>query len=129
MTAPQAVSEQAFSNALRLGISRAFGRSLILHRQPAGRVRTDRGTWVECAPIGAADLAGTIGPEGWSLQLEVKGAATRETEEQRNWHRIHNELGAIALVVRYDAALSLEENVDRGVLQLRVAIAERRARG
>lgn len=129
MTDPQAVSEQAFSNALRIGVSAAFGRELVLYRQPAGRVRTDRGTWVECAPVGAADLAGTVGPEGWSLQLEVKGAATRETDAQRAWRARHRELGAVALVIRYDAALSLEENVARGVLALRVAIAERRARG
>ena len=129
MTAAQRVSEQAFSQALRLGISAAFGRTLILYRQQAGRIRTDRNTWVECAPIGAADLAGTVGPEGWTVQLEIKGATTRETDEQRNWRRIHTELGAIALVLRYDAGLSLEENVERAVLALRVAIAERRARG
>lgn len=130
MTATQAVSEQAFSSALRLGFTAARPPlGCIVYRQQAGRVRTDKGTWMELAPAGAADLTGTVGPEGWTLQIEIKGAKTRETEEQRNWRRLHAEFGAIALVIRYDAALDLEENVRQGVLQLRVAIAERRARG
>ena len=130
MTAAQSVSEQAFSQALRLGFTAARPRlDVVVYRQQAGRVRTDKGTWMELAPAGASDLCGAVGPEGWSLQIEVKGATTRETDDQRNWRARFGAIGAIALVIRYDAALSLEENVARGVLQLRVAIAERRARG
>lgn len=128
MTTAQPVSEQAFSQALRLGIT-AARMGCVVYRQQAGRVRTDKGTWMELAPAGAADLCGVLGPEGWSIQIEVKGATTRETDDQRNWRARMTELGAIALQIRYDAAEDLDANVAHAVLALRAAIALRRARG
>lgn len=128
MTAPAAVSEQHFCNAFRVAVTQAR-LGVLLYRQQAGRVRTDKGTWMELAPVGAADLTGTVGPEGWTLQIEVKGATTRETDEQRAWRARHQQLGAIALVIRYDAARDLDANVAHAVLALRAAITLRRARG
>lgn len=121
------VTEQEFSQHLRLAITRAHLGCLV-YRQQAGRVRTDRGTWMELAPVGASDLTGIVSPEGWGLQLEIKGARTRETPEQAHWRTRCHALGAVALVIRYDAAADLAANVSRGVDELRMAIEARRNR-
>jgi hypothetical protein len=119
------LSEQDFSNALRVAITAArFG--VTLWRQPAGKVRTDRGTWVECAPVGAADLTGVVAPEGWRVELEVKGAKTRETPEQRHWRERMTALGCVALTLRLDAGRTLAENASDAAETVRAAIATRR---
>ena len=119
------LSEQDFSNALRVAITAArFG--VTLWRQPAGKVRTDRGTWVECAPVGAADLTGVVAPEGWRVELEVKGARTRETPEQRHWKERMTALGCVALTLRLDASRTLAENAIDAAETVRAAIATRR---
>lgn len=121
---PPPPTEQEFQQHLRVALCKLPG--VRVWRQPAGKVRTDRGTWVECAPVGAADLSGIVGPEGWRLEVEVKGARTPVTEEQRSWQRAQLALGAIALQVRYDATASLETNCARVVALVRGEIAARR---
>ena len=119
------LSEQDFSNALRVAIT-AARCGVTLWRQPAGKVRTDRGTWVECAPVGAADLTGVVAPEGWRVELEVKGAKTRETPEQRHWRERMTALGCVALTLRLDASRTLAENATDAAETVRAAIATRR---
>jgi len=119
------ISEQDFSNALRVAVT-AARCGVTLWRQPAGKVRTDRGTWVECAPVGAADLTGVVAPEGWRVELEVKGAKTRETPEQRHWRERMAALGCVALTLRLDASRTLAENASDAAETVRAAIATRR---
>ena len=119
------LSEQDFSNALRVAIT-AARLGVTLWRQPAGKVRTDRGTWVECAPVGAADLTGVVAPEGWRVELEIKGARTRETPEQVRWRERMTALGCLALTLRLDAARTLAENASDAAETVRAAIASRR---
>ena len=119
------LSEQDFSNALRVAIT-ASRCGVTLWRQPAGKVRTDRGTWVECAPVGAADLTGVVAPEGWRVELEVKGAKTRETPEQVHWRERMTALGCVALTLRLDASRTLAQNASDAVETVRAAIATRR---
>ena len=117
--------EQTYQQHLRIALSRIPG--VRIWRQPAGRVRTDRGTQVECAPVGAADLTGIVGPEGWRLELEVKGADTKTTIEQTHWGEVLTAMGAIYLLLRYDAEETLEANLVRAVEELTAAIEWRRA--
>jgi len=119
------ISEQDFSNALRVAIT-AARCGVTLWRQPAGKVRTDRGTWVECAPVGAADLTGVVAPEGWRVELEVKGAKTRESPEQRHWRERMTALGCVALTLRLDASRTLAENARDAAETVRRAVQHKR---
>ena len=119
------ISEQDFSNALRVAVT-AARCGVILWRQPAGKVRTDRGTWVECAPVGAADLTGVVAPEGWRVELEVKGAKNRETPEQRHWKERMTALGCVALTLRLDASRTLSENASDAAETVRRAVQHKR---
>jgi len=119
------ISEQDFSNALRVAITVARC-GVTLWRQPAGKVRTDRGTWVECAPVGAADLTGVVAPEGWRVELEVKGAKNRETPEQRHWKERMSALGCVALTLRLDASRTLSENASDAAETVRRAVQHKR---
>lgn len=117
--------EQEFQQQLRLAITRAR-LPVRLWRQPAGRMELARGGFVDAAPVGAADLTGIVSPEGWRIEIEVKGPRTPVTTEQVHWREVMREAGAIALLVRYDGKLTLEENLERAVGEIRTAIEERR---
>ncbi|MEZ4395118.1 MAG: hypothetical protein R3A48_28905 [Polyangiales bacterium] len=117
--------EQEFQQQLRLAITRAR-IPVRLWRQPAGRMELARGGRVEGAPVGAADLTGIVSPEGWRIEIEIKGPRTPVTTEQVHWREAMRAAGAIALLVRYDGRLLLEENLSRAVGEIRAAIEERR---
>ena len=128
MVDPQPPSEQCFQQHLRLAITREFP-AVRLWRQPAGRIRTDRGTQVECAPVGAADLTGIVEPEGWRIEVEVKGYRTPITNEQQAWGTFVRDRGGVYLLARYNADLPLDENLSVAVADLRIVVESRRARG
>lgn len=118
------MTEQDFQQNLRLALTRAKV-PVRLWRQPAGRIRTDRDTFVECAPVGAADLTGGVtgGPrKGTRVEIEVKGARTATTDAQRAWEAFCHASGFIYLHLRYDAGLSPEDNIERAVAAVREAI-------
>lgn len=119
--------EQEFSNALRLALTEAR-IGVTLYRQQSGKVRTDKGTWMELAPTGASDLVGCVAPEGWMLQVEIKGPRTRTTAEQAHWRARWAALGAIALEIRHDPRVSPAASVAAGVESIRAAIHDRRHR-
>lgn len=123
--------EQDFQQRLRLAIT-AARLPVRLWRQPAGRLELagSKG-FVEAAPVGAADLTGIVAPEGWRIEIEVKGPRTPVTTEQVHWREVMREAGAIALLVRYDGKLLEDENLRAAVETIRAAIAARReaARG
>lgn len=117
--------EQDFQQQLRVAIT-AAKLPVRLWRQPAGRLELARGGWVDAAPVGAADLTGVVVPEGWRIEIEVKGPRTRTTPEQIHWREQLAACGAIALQIRFDGQLLVEENLAAGVAAIRAAIEERR---
>ena len=78
---PQTVHVISTEQALRVALTRELP-ALRLWRQPSGRVPALRGGVVEGAPNGAADLSGIVRPEGWRVEVEVKGAKTPEQANQ-----------------------------------------------
>lgn len=117
------MTEQDFMQALRIEVTRSLGGAVRLWRQPAGRFETKRGGWVDGAPVGAADLTGVISPGGTRLEVEVKGARTRVTDEQVNWRESMAERGAVAVQVRFEPKVSLEGNAVLACAEVARAIA------
>lgn len=121
-SAADRVLEQDFQQSLRVEVTRSLGGRLRLWRQPSGRILAARGGAVECAPVGAADLSGIIHPTGVRLEVEAKGARTPTTDDQVHWRESMSAHGAVAMQLRYDAALSLEANVVLGCATIARAI-------
>jgi hypothetical protein len=78
-------------------------------------------------PKGAADLSGYVIPEGWRLEVEVKGDATPLRPEQVTFARNVTQAGCVYVLVRYDAARSLDANLSEAVTLVEEALARRRA--
>lgn len=93
----------------------------------SGRLAAFRG-----APEGAADLTGIVKPDGWRLEIEVKGPAhrpgkdKRRDEMQARWAAFVEEFGGIYIFARWNKIHSLAENVDRVNYQLDVELARKR---
>jgi hypothetical protein len=123
--------ELAFMKRLLLALGRH--PSLRIWRQNVGHVpiRDERGRVVRVfnagPPPGAADLSGYVRPEGWRLEIEVKGDATPLRPEQEIFARNVAAGGCVYVLVRYDAAQSLEANLSAAVADVERAIARRRA--
>lgn len=118
------VLEQDFQQLLRVEVTRSLGGAVRLWRQPTGRLELKRGGWIEGAPVGAADLTGVVAPTGTRIELEVKGARTKVTEDQVRWREAMGERwGAVALQVRYEPEVSLEGNVVLACAEIARAIA------
>lgn len=118
------MTEQEFQQRFRLAVTRAQ-LPVRLWRQPTGSILAKRGGAVECAPVGAADLTGgvTNGPrKGVRIEIEMKGTETPTTDAQRAWEAFCRASGFIYLHLRYDAALSPEDNIERAVAAVREAI-------
>lgn len=112
------MTEQDFQQRLRLALRKAIP-SIRLWRQPAGRIRTDRGTWVECAPVGAADLTGVHLGTGRRVEVEVKGRRTPVRPDQIAWLDSLRGHGAIAVLVRDDGT---PDAVARAIDAIRAAL-------
>ena len=97
-------------------------------RQNAGQLVTTRGT-MRGAPRGAADLCGLVEPEGFHLEVEVKGRRTKHTDAQKSWGKMLGRMGGIYVVARVQPQLSDEENVEHALDAVQLAVAVRRARG
>lgn len=125
------MSEQNFQQLLRLEVTRSLGGSVRLWRQPAGKImaahRGSRGEYVpdgaiECAPVGAADLSGIVAPTGVRLEVELKGARTKTTDDQVRWRESMRDRGAVALQLRYEAQIGMEANVVLACAELKRAV-------
>jgi hypothetical protein len=79
-------------------------------------------------PAGAADLSGIVRPEGWRLEVEMKSATGDLEPEQEVWRDFIVASGGVHAVVKYDASLSLADNLAAGTALILAAIAARRAR-
>ena len=104
--------------------------ALALSKRPNTRIwRVNVGTVERAAggffhagpPKGAADLAGIIGPEGWSLQIECKAAGRKRKPEQVAWAEMVTALGAVYLLA--DA----RDGVEATLARLDAMLDERRA--
>ncbi len=122
--------EVAFMRHLLLALGRH--PNFRLWRQNVGRVpilNAGRVARVFSAgpPKGAADLSGYVSPEGWRLEIEVKGDATPLRPEQVTFARNVTQAGCVYVLVRYDDAQSLEANLSEAVTVVEEAITRRRA--
>jgi hypothetical protein len=114
----------------------ALGRrpDLRIWRQNVGTVpvRDDRGRVVRVfrsgAPKGAADITGYVRPEGWRLEIEVKGPGGVRSPQQETFARLVTQGGCVYALVAYDASRSVSENVAAGVRLVEGAIAAHRRR-
>jgi hypothetical protein len=77
-------------------------------------------------PEGAADISGIVIPEGWRIELELKGPKTPVRPAQLRWEKLMGEMGAVYVRYRVDPKRSLEENLDRAAYELDVAIEVKR---
>jgi hypothetical protein len=77
-------------------------------------------------PRGAADLSGYVRPEGWRLEIEVKGPGGARSPEQETFARLVTAGGCVYALVAYDASRSLSENIAAGVRVVEQAVAARR---
>jgi hypothetical protein len=107
--------------------------SIKLHRQNVGQVLAHRGgrpigIFKAGPPKGASDLSGIVSPEGWRIELELKSAKAVTTEPQVNWGIMIKRFGGVHAQIRFNEALTMQENVELGVQTVDAAIAERRAR-
>ena len=123
--------ESTFQDALLRALN-APGRPTRVWRQNVGTVvrRDDRGrkqgVFHAGPPMGAADLSG-IAHGGLRLEIECKSATAPWTPAQRRWADFILARGGVYLLVRFDEALSMAENVALAVAAVGAAIAERRA--
>jgi hypothetical protein len=112
----------------------ALGRrpDMRLWRQNVGKVpvrdrtgRTER-VFSTGVPKGAADLSGYVRPEGWRLEIEVKGPGGKRSPEQAVFAQLVAAGGCVYVLVAYDASQSMGDNVARGVRLVEAAVAIRR---
>ncbi len=120
------ILEHDFKEAMRRALS-APGRSTRVWVQNTGGVVTrDRAGRVtgrfRAGPVtGAADLSGIVRPSGRRLEVEVK-VDHKVTPEQVTFGAFINAFGGVYVVVKYNHAMSLAENVAAGVAQVDAAI-------
>lgn len=77
-------------------------------------------------PNGAADISGFVRPEGWRLEIEVKAAKSKRSDDQEKWARNMVAGGCVYLLAEYDDAFDMQLNVQRVVAELEHLIRSRR---
>jgi hypothetical protein len=124
--------EQDFLEHLLVAIGHR--NDIRIHRQNCGQVvtrtRTGQPTGVFKAgpPPGASDLNGIVSPEGWRIEIEMKGAKTKVRPEQENWARMIKLYGGIHCLIRFNEGMTMDENVKCAVDTIYEAVQERRCR-
>jgi hypothetical protein len=132
-SAADAPVELEFMRRLMLALGQH--RDVCIWRQNVGKVpvRDHSGKTVRVfdagPPKGAADLSGFVRPEGWRLEIEVKGARGKRSPAQETFARVIETGGGVYVLADYARDLTLEENVSASVAMLERAIAARRAKG
>jgi len=118
--APVGELELSFQSRLMLALTKRS--NVRVWRVNVGTVRKAVGGFFHAGPPkGAADVAGIIGPEGWSLQIECKAAGRKRKPEQVAWAEMVTSFGAVYLLA--DARDGVEETLAR----LDAMLDERRA--
>lgn len=83
---------------------------------------------VRGAPKNSPDMTGIVIPEGWRLEVELKGAKTPHTKGQKQRAAALRAQGAVVAFYRIDPKLTDEQNRDACIAAIDAAVAERRAR-
>lgn len=124
------MNELTFMSRLMVALSAMPG--VRVHRQNVGSiVQRDalgrkRSVFHAGPPVGAADITGGVGPEGWRLEVEVKSASGERSPEQLAWAALCARQGYVYALVQYDDALEPDANVAAGAALVASAIAAKR---
>lgn len=73
---------------------------LRIWRSNAGAARTRTGALVRFGVPGQADLSGIIAPHGRRLEIEVKSATGRQSDQQRKFQEMIESMGGIYILAR-----------------------------
>lgn len=114
MSAPRRapVGELELSFQTRLMLALAKRPTVRVWRVNVGTVERKAGGFFHAGPPeGAADVAGIIGPEGWSLQIECKARGRTRKPAQIAWAEMVTALGAVYLLA--DARDGVEATLAR----------------
>jgi hypothetical protein len=126
------VNELAFMRHLMRGIGRRSDLRIWRQNVASIPVRNNAGRILRMfhsgSPKGAADLSGIVLPEGWRLEIELKSARGRLSQEQKCWRDFIEWAGSVYVLVRYDPCLSVEDNLRVAVAIIEKAIRNRRER-
>lgn len=126
------MTEAEFMRRLMLALGRR--PDMRIWRQNVGSVpvRDENGRIVRVfhtgVPKGAADLSGYVRPEGWRLEIEVKGPGGELRPEQETFARLVAAGGCVYALATFDDRRSPAENISVAVRTVDEAIAKRRAR-
>ena len=66
-------------------------------------------------PNGAADLSGIVFGSGRRLEIELKASDGVQSDDQRRWQAFIERAGGVYVLVAYDSAFDLEQNVEAAV--------------
>ena len=124
---PRSPVEQDYMHALMVALSAT--RRVHVQRQPAGDIPAARGGVVKCGPVGCADITGGVieaGPcWGVRLEVEVKGARTQQTAQQKRWAAMCGTWGFIYVLARAKRDETLEAFAARATAEVLAAIDAR----
>jgi hypothetical protein len=96
----------------RLMLALAKRPTVRVWRVNVGTVERKAGGFFHAGPPeGAADVAGIIGPEGWSLQIECKARGRTRKPAQIAWAEMVTALGAVYMLA--DARDGVEATLAR----------------
>lgn len=96
-------------NRILVALCAAFPGRSVWWRQNVGRVRTDRGIWVQLGPPGIADLMGAL--DGRAVAVEVKQPRGEQREAQKRFQKAWEAAGGVYVLARSPeaAVASLKE--------------------
>lgn len=90
--------ETDIQNRILVALCAAFPGRSVWWRQNAGRVKTDRGVWVQLGPPGIADIMGSLC--GRSVAVEVKTATGAQRDAQRAFQAAWERAGGVYVLAR-----------------------------
>lgn len=91
-------AETDIHNRILIALTQRFHPIGVFWRQNAGRVRSDRGAWVQLGPPGISDIVGLI--QGRSVFVEVKTDTGKQRTGQEAFQRAVEKAGGLYLVAR-----------------------------
>lgn len=118
------MSESTYQARLMLALTKIPG--VRVHRQNVGSVPVQGASrWFHAGPpVGAADISGIVGPEGWRIEIECKVRGRLRRREQIAWAEMMTQLGAV-----YFLADEKRHTVEQAVREVVVLIEARRSAG
>lgn len=123
-------AEIPWMNELSKAICASFGRSIVCERRNVGTVVTrDRsgkatGVFHASKVKGAADLFGSYGPIGHHFEIETKAKDGVLSSDQIKFAARCAEVGTTYLVIPHDPTQTMDQNIERGLRDVRTALLE-----